>query len=214
MSFSTTTIIPPRILLGKTTTTYNNNDAFTLTHVVLPQPLVRGSCSISLSRTSYIGFVSKFDQTCSSSSPIMEEQDDDQKKLNLFSKSEQEKDDYSKELDVAVRAVQMACSLCQRVQDTLISKTNHQVQSKDDNSPVTVAGQSFSSSGSFHNCFCYVFSLLISIKIKIKITSFSNLAHGFYMVMCIEIGDYIVLHQNWRNISGYDSFLLIWNATL
>jgi hypothetical protein len=144
----------------------------------------------------------------------MEEKDDDQKKLNLFSKSEQEKDDYSKELDVAVRAVQMACSLCQRVQDTLISKTNHQVQSKDDNSPVTVAGQSFSSSGSFHNCFCYVFSLLISIKIKIKITSFSNLAHGFYMVMCIEIGDYIVLHQNWRNISGYDSFLLIWNATL
>ncbi|KAK2447195.1 3'(2'),5'-bisphosphate nucleotidase [Trifolium repens] len=139
MSFSTTTIIPPRILLGKTTTTYNNNDAFTLTHVVLPQPLVRGSCSISLSRTSYIGFVSKFDQTCSSSSPIMEEKDDDQKKLNLFSKSEQEKDDYSKELDVAVRAVQMACSLCQRVQDTLISKTNHQVQSKDDNSPVTVA---------------------------------------------------------------------------
>ncbi|PNX94058.1 PAP-specific phosphatase hal2-like protein [Trifolium pratense] len=137
MSFSTTTIIPPRMLLGKTTTTYNNNDAFTFTHVVPPQPLVRGSCS---SRTSYIGFVSKFDKTCSSSSsPIMEEEEDDQKKLNLFSKSEQEKDDYSKELDVAVRAVQMACSLCQRVQDTIISKTNHQVQSKDDNSPVTVA---------------------------------------------------------------------------
>jgi hypothetical protein len=197
MSFSTTTIIPPRILLGKTTTTYNNNDAFTLTHVVLPQPLVRGSCSISLSRTSYIGFVSKFDQTCSSSSPIMEEQDDDQKKLNLFSKSEQ--DDYSKELDVAVRAVQMACSLCQRVQDTLISKTNHQVQSKDDNSPVTVAGQSFSSSGSFlHNCFCYVFSLLI-----IKINSFSNLAHGFIWICalkleiilsCIKIGEILVVN--------------------
>jgi hypothetical protein len=197
MSFSTTTIIPPRILLGKTTTTYNNNDAFTLTHVVLPQPLVRGSCSISLSRTSYIGFVSKFDQTCSSSSPIMEEKDDDQKKLNLFSKSEQ--DDYSKELDVAVRAVQMACSLCQRVQDTLISKTNHQVQSKDDNSPVTVAGQSFSSSGSFlHNCFCYVFSLLI-----IKINSFSNLAHGFIWICalkleiilsCIKIGEILVVN--------------------
>nr|ACJ85128.1 unknown [Medicago truncatula] len=39
----------------------------------------------------------------------------------------------------AVRAVQMACSLCLRVQESLISKTNHQVQSKDDNSPVTVA---------------------------------------------------------------------------
>lgn len=50
----------------------------------------------------------------------------------------------SKELDVAVRAVQMACSLCQRVQHYLISnntKNNHQVHSKDDNSPVTVAGQ-------------------------------------------------------------------------
>lgn len=45
---------------------------------------------------------------------------------------------YFKELDVAVRAVQMACALCQRVQDSLISKSNH-VQSKDDNSPVTVA---------------------------------------------------------------------------
>jgi 3'(2'), 5'-bisphosphate nucleotidase len=85
----------------------------------------------------------------------MEEKDDDQKKLNLFSKSEQ--DDYSKELDVAVRAVQMACSLCQRVQDTLISKTNHQVQSKDDNSPVTVAGQFFPHLGHFIIAFAMFF---------------------------------------------------------
>lgn len=61
---------------------------------------------------------------------------EDQKNLS-FSSSEPEK--YSKELDVAVRAVQMACSLCQKVQDDLISKTNNQIQSKDDNSPVTVA---------------------------------------------------------------------------
>lgn len=51
---------------------------------------------------------------------------------------------YSKELEIAVRVVQLACSLCQRVQDSLISKTRNQeivrVQSKDDNSPVTVAG--------------------------------------------------------------------------
>lgn len=68
-------------------------------------------------------------------------EDEDQKKFSFFSKSEKEDDEeYSKELDVAVRAVQMACSLCQRVQESLISKTNHQVQSKDDNSPVTVAG--------------------------------------------------------------------------
>ncbi|KAG8482146.1 hypothetical protein CXB51_026763 [Gossypium anomalum] len=48
-------------------------------------------------------------------------------------------DKYSKELDVAVKAVQMACSLCQKVQESLISKTHSQIQSKDDNSPVTVA---------------------------------------------------------------------------
>ncbi|TXG47319.1 hypothetical protein EZV62_026613 [Acer yangbiense] len=47
---------------------------------------------------------------------------------------------YSRELDVAVRAVQMACFLCQKVQQGLISKSNGQVQSKEDNSPVTVAG--------------------------------------------------------------------------
>jgi 3'(2'), 5'-bisphosphate nucleotidase len=47
---------------------------------------------------------------------------------------------YSNELDIAVRAVQMACFLCQKVQESLISKTTSQVQAKDDNSPVTIAG--------------------------------------------------------------------------
>jgi len=88
----------------------------------------------------HIGFVSKFDQICSS--PVME---DEHKKLDSLPEIElSESEEYSKELEVAVRAVQMACSLCQRVQDTLISNagTNHrQVQSKDDNSPVTVAGE-------------------------------------------------------------------------
>lgn len=89
-------------------------------------------------------------------------EEEGQKKSNLSSESEQ--DYYSKELDVAVRAVQMACSLCQRVQDILISKTNHQVQSKDDNSPVTVAGESFSSIGSFHIVlFFSLLSLLLMI---------------------------------------------------
>ncbi|XP_041024870.1 PAP-specific phosphatase HAL2-like [Juglans microcarpa x Juglans regia] len=72
----------------------------------------------------------KFDQSCSSS--IME----DQKSLSVASP---EPEKYYQELDVAVRAVQMACSLCQRVQDSLISKSNDQIKSKDDNSPVTVA---------------------------------------------------------------------------
>lgn len=84
--------------------------------------------------------LSKFNQSClcCSSSSIME----DQTKLDSTT-SESEK--YSKEVEVAVRAVQMACALCQRVQGNLISKTNDQVQSKDDNSPVTVAGNSLSS---------------------------------------------------------------------
>lgn len=54
---------------------------------------------------------------------------------------------YSKELDVAVRVVHMACSLCQRVQNDLVSDKNNnkkktttqQIQSKDDDSPVTIA---------------------------------------------------------------------------
>ncbi|KAI3466667.1 hypothetical protein Pfo_023330 [Paulownia fortunei] len=46
---------------------------------------------------------------------------------------------YSKELEVAVKAVHMACLLCQRVQESLLAKSNDHVQSKDDDSPVTVA---------------------------------------------------------------------------
>lgn len=47
---------------------------------------------------------------------------------------------YAKELDVAVRVVHMACSLCQRVQEGLVSSTsNDHVKSKDDDSLVTVA---------------------------------------------------------------------------
>lgn len=47
---------------------------------------------------------------------------------------------YSKELDVAVRVVHLACSLCQKVQEGLATTNSDQVKSKDDDSPVTVAG--------------------------------------------------------------------------
>lgn len=47
---------------------------------------------------------------------------------------------YSKELDVAVRVVQMACCICQRVQESLIQSSNGLIKSKEDDSPVTVAG--------------------------------------------------------------------------
>ncbi|KAA8523847.1 hypothetical protein F0562_010270 [Nyssa sinensis] len=50
-----------------------------------------------------------------------------------------EDDKYSKELDVAVRVVHLACSLCQRVQEGLVSTSSDQIVSKDDDSPVTVA---------------------------------------------------------------------------
>ncbi|CDO99612.1 unnamed protein product [Coffea canephora] len=57
--------------------------------------------------------------------------------------SSETKDEFSKELEVAVKAVHMACMLCQRVQESLVSETHEandqQVHSKDDNSPVTVA---------------------------------------------------------------------------
>lgn len=46
---------------------------------------------------------------------------------------------YSEELGVAVRAVHMACLLCQIVQENLVSESKDQVSSKDDNSPVTIA---------------------------------------------------------------------------
>lgn len=46
---------------------------------------------------------------------------------------------FSKELDVAVRVVHLACALCQRLQHSLLST---QVKSKDDDSLVTVADYS------------------------------------------------------------------------
>ncbi|KAJ7981711.1 PAP-specific phosphatase HAL2-like [Quillaja saponaria] len=50
-----------------------------------------------------------------------------------------EKDNYSKELEVAVRVVHMACALCIRVQERLLSTSAEHVKAKDDDSPVTVA---------------------------------------------------------------------------
>ncbi|XP_059623202.1 PAP-specific phosphatase HAL2-like [Cornus florida] len=78
--------------------------------------------------------LSRSNQTHISSSSTMESQN----KLVLTS-SEPEQEYYGKEIEVAVRAVQMACLLCQKVQESLLSKTSNHVQSKDDNSPVTIA---------------------------------------------------------------------------
>lgn len=77
----------------------------------------------------HIASVSKSDQ--SFSSPVIEE---DRKLLGLVSEPEE----YCRELDVAVRAVQMSCFICQKLQDTWISNSqiNHPY------SPLTVAGES------------------------------------------------------------------------
>ncbi|GAB4846327.1 hypothetical protein Ancab_025333 [Ancistrocladus abbreviatus] len=53
-----------------------------------------------------------------------------------------EDDKFSKELDIAVRVVHLACFLCERVQHSLLSGGGHQVKSKDDDSPVTIADYS------------------------------------------------------------------------
>lgn len=50
----------------------------------------------------------------------------------------QKDEKYGKEMEVAVKAVHVACLLCQKVQNNLIF--NDDVQAKDDNSPVTIAG--------------------------------------------------------------------------
>lgn len=56
-----------------------------------------------------------------------------------------DKEKYSEELNVAVRVVHMACSLCQKVQKSLLSNTfdDDEVKSKDDDSLVTIAGTFF-----------------------------------------------------------------------
>ncbi|KAL5986912.1 hypothetical protein ACLOJK_015247 [Asimina triloba] len=51
----------------------------------------------------------------------------------------QSSDKCSQELDIAVRVVHMACSIGQKVQERLVERSNEQVKSKDDDSPVTVA---------------------------------------------------------------------------
>ncbi|XP_078433720.1 HAL2-like protein [Wolffia australiana] len=50
-----------------------------------------------------------------------------------------ERRDLSRELDVAVRAVHMACSLCQVIQQSLLRRGAAHVAAKPDDSPVTVA---------------------------------------------------------------------------
>ncbi|CAA0825113.1 PAP-specific phosphatase HAL2-like [Striga hermonthica] len=56
---------------------------------------------------------------------------------------------YSEELEVAVKAVHMACLLCRGVQASFLADSNGHVQSKDDDSPVTVADWSVQATVSY-----------------------------------------------------------------
>lgn len=54
-----------------------------------------------------------------------------------------EDNNFSKELDVAVKVVHLVCALCQRVQKSLLSSNAEHVKSKDDDSLVTVADRHY-----------------------------------------------------------------------
>lgn len=93
----------------------------------------------------------------------------------------------SQELKVAVGAVQMACFLCQRVQSNLLT-SNAQIQAKDDNSPVTVAGNfvcffffglflSISETGLFSIAYCFAFCLSFIMVLSLSI----------YLRGCLEL---------------------------
>jgi 3'(2'), 5'-bisphosphate nucleotidase len=69
----------------------------------------------------------------------------DKQMVGLTSQSEE----YSKELDVAVRAVQIVCSLCNKVQNNLILNPNS-------NSSVTVAGEFLKSLIFVDSCLCVI----------------------------------------------------------
>lgn len=63
-----------------------------------------------------------------------------------------ENNKFAKELDVGVKVVQMASSLCKTVQKGLVSGSFNQVKSKNDDSPVTVADWSVQATVSWMLC--------------------------------------------------------------
>ncbi|XP_057962043.1 PAP-specific phosphatase HAL2-like [Malania oleifera] len=89
-------------------------------------------CSVSKPKLNHCLYPSS---SSSSSSSTMEEE-------HVTSSDEEEK--YGRELDIAIRAVQMACALCRNLQHTLNStSTNYlRANSEEDISPLTIAGYS------------------------------------------------------------------------
>lgn len=121
MSSSTTGFPPPNLFHSK------------LNHVFPKNQILGQTLSFSSKKNSYLGFTVQTSSQTSFMSAMSEES-----KLEV--KTTHIPDGYSKELEIAVRAVHMACLLCQRVQENLLSQSSDHVRSKDDDSPVTIAG--------------------------------------------------------------------------
>uniref|UniRef100_M1C1D2 Diphosphonucleoside phosphohydrolase n=1 Tax=Solanum tuberosum TaxID=4113 RepID=M1C1D2_SOLTU len=105
--------------------TFRKNDIF-------PKKQILGTLSWT-KKDSYLGFTA---QTSSQTNFVSAMDEDCKLEVNSAYIS----DGYSKEVEIAVRAVHMACLLCQRVQENLLSESSEHVHSKEDDSPVTIAG--------------------------------------------------------------------------
>ncbi|KAM3362418.1 PAP-specific phosphatase HAL2-like [Capsicum galapagoense] len=121
-----------------TTLSFPTKLPHTLVHSKIPNNVfqknqILGNLSFCSKKICQLGFTS---QVSSSQTNIVSAMGEDCK-LEVSSMNNSE--GYSKELEIAVRAVHMACLLCQRVQENLLSESSQLVHSKDDNSPVTIA---------------------------------------------------------------------------
>lgn len=104
--------------------TFRKNDIF-------PKKQILGTLSWT-KKDSYLGFTA---QTSSQTNFVSAMDEDCKLEVNSAYIS----DGYSNEVEIAVRAVHMACLLCQRVQENLLSESSEHVHSKEDDSPVTIA---------------------------------------------------------------------------
>lgn len=104
--------------------TFRKNDIF-------PKKQILGALSWT-KKDSFLGFTA---QTSSQTNFVSAMDEDCKLEVNSAYIS----DGYSNEVEIAVRAVHMACLLCQRVQENLLSESSEHVHSKEDDSPVTIA---------------------------------------------------------------------------
>lgn len=123
--------------MSSSTTTFPTKVPHTLLHSrknhVFPKKQILGTLSFSSKKKSQLGFTAQ----TSSQTNFVSAMDEDCK---LEVRSTYISDGYCNELEIAVRAVHMACLLCQKVQENLLSETSGHVHSKEDDSPVTIAG--------------------------------------------------------------------------